>query len=84
MRGGLSEAGFLVQKTAALGGKTGGTIRMIEAASSEFDCVPLDEQESKRMSGSSGIPYTDAGFSLDRQEILRLRQFEQQHRRLKG
>lgn len=76
VRGGLSEAGFLVRKTTALGGKSGGTIGLIEEGR-EFDYSQLNEVEAKKMSGSAGIPYTDKGFLLCRQEILNLRQLEQ-------
>jgi tRNA U34 5-methylaminomethyl-2-thiouridine-forming methyltransferase MnmC len=83
VRGGLSEAGFLVAKTAPLGGKSGGTIGMIEA-NPEFEILQLNEQETEKMSGSGGVPYSDAGFSLNRQEILRARQLEQQRRGGRG
>ena len=81
IRAGLSEVGFTVKRTAALGGKSGGTIGMISSKSEEFICTDLSEDEMLRMAGSSGVPYRDPGFSLERQELLANRQIEQKQRK---
>lgn len=82
VRGGLWQAGFAVKKTAALGAKSGGTIGLTDPDCPGVICKELDSVEIAKLSGLSGIPYSDSGFSFNRQDILRRRSFEQErHRR---
>ncbi|MBX9848857.1 MAG: hypothetical protein K2X64_06155 [Rhodocyclaceae bacterium] len=85
VRGGLAEAGFTLRKTSALGAKTGGTLALVDPSAPNFisEDLPIDDQQ--KLASSSGIPYRDKDFTLDRPEILRLRQTEQsQSPRLKA
>ena len=77
VRGGLKEAGFTVKKTSALGGKTGGTLALINEQASGFIFEELAPDELRRCSGRSAIPFRNGNFSLNRESILALRQREQ-------
>lgn len=77
VRGGLIEVGFSVQRTQALGGKSGGSIGFSKNDSAGSLSFPLSQEEQDKVLSRSGVPYRSWGFSLGRQEILALRHAEQ-------
>ncbi|MBI4533393.1 MAG: hypothetical protein HY711_05540 [Candidatus Melainabacteria bacterium] len=78
VRGGLLEAGFTVWRTAAVGGKSGGTLASYHHYTSTHPAIyPLTQDELARMRTKSGIPYRDQNFSLSKKEILIKRKAEQ-------
>jgi tRNA U34 5-methylaminomethyl-2-thiouridine-forming methyltransferase MnmC len=78
VRAGLREAGFQVFRTAAIGGKNGGTL----AATGRSETPPegtehLSDDERRRLDGRPGIPYRDPSLKAARQDILLRRMHEQ-------
>ncbi|MDX2104920.1 MAG: MnmC family methyltransferase [Candidatus Melainabacteria bacterium] len=86
VRGGLESAGFSVYRTVPVGTKIGGTIAacQIDAALQksidEQLVMNLDKEEIENMKGRKGVPYRDPEFNLERNEIIRRRQIEQNGR----
>jgi tRNA U34 5-methylaminomethyl-2-thiouridine-forming methyltransferase MnmC len=80
VRGGLSEAGFAVKRTASLGAKSGGTIGIARDNFAEFCFEELSEEELNRLAGRSAVPYRDPALSLDRLSVLARRSEELAHR----
>ncbi|MCW5823338.1 MAG: hypothetical protein KIT34_11080 [Cyanobacteria bacterium TGS_CYA1] len=86
VRGGLESAGFSVFRTVPVGTKIGGTIAacQIDAALQksidEQLVMNLDKEEIENMKGRKGVPYRDPEFNLERNEIIRRRQIEQNGR----
>lgn len=78
VRGACREAGFSVYKTAALGGKSGGTIASACSLSSMPPGIsPLSDAEEERLKTSSAIPYRDLRLTSSREDIVERRRLEQ-------
>lgn len=78
VRGGLREAGFHVWRTAAVGGKSGGTLASINTRCPPYaDVSSLNDDEERRLRSRSGIPYRDPSLSDSREAMLARRQAEQ-------
>lgn len=79
VRGGLVESGFSVWRTAAVGGKSGGTLAVVaECPDPGRFALPLSADEKLKIEGGSGIPYRDSAFSSSREEIRRNREIEKE------
>ena len=77
VRGAALAAGFTLFKTAAVGGKTGGTLAAVDhklRAGSKV--LNLSPEELKVVQSTSGTPYRDSGFTSAREDILSRRQRE--------
>lgn len=78
VRGGLAEAGFHLFASTGLGGKSGGTVALIDPESGDNRYVfALTPVELAKINSSSGVPYRDPSFSRSRQELLAQRLAEQ-------
>ena len=77
VRGGLSEAGFALKRTIAVGAKSGGTIGISSNNFEEFLFEELNDEERRRLASNSGVPYRDPALSLDRNMVLANRREEQ-------
>jgi tRNA U34 5-methylaminomethyl-2-thiouridine-forming methyltransferase MnmC len=78
VRGGMFEAGFAVWRSAALGGKSGGTVGSIDRSGAFGDHIfPLNENELARINSASGTPYRDPSFSESAAAIRTRRLAEQ-------
>jgi tRNA U34 5-methylaminomethyl-2-thiouridine-forming methyltransferase MnmC len=78
VRGACREAGLFLYRTAALGGKSGGTM----ASVCELTCFPRDifsltDAEMQKLMTCSAVPYRDPAFENIRSEILKRRQLDQ-------
>lgn len=86
VRGGLASAGFSIYRTVPVGTKIGGTLaacNMDAALQKSIDeclVLNLDQEEIDNMKGRKGVPYRDPDFNLERSEIIRRRQIEQNGR----
>lgn len=83
VRGGLASAGFNIFRTVPVGTKIGGTLaacQMDQALQKSIEqnlVMNLDPEEIENMKGRKGVPYRDPDFNLERNEIIRKRQIEQ-------
>lgn len=82
IRGALRQLGFHVYRTAAVGGKSGGTLACLQDLSHflpalESVIMPLSEEEERRLHTTSGLPYRDPDLSLTGEEIRITRLKEQ-------
>lgn len=78
VRGAFLECGFEVLKTAAVGGKSGGTLACIPGAQLQWDVLSrLSETELMKLSTGSAVPYRDLSGSDSRADILKRRELEQ-------
>lgn len=78
VRSAFQQCGMIVRRTTAVGGKSGGTLVMLPAASvTETDGFSLFEEEAIKLAGRAGVPYRDAGFGNSSKEILHAREQEQ-------
>lgn len=86
VRGGLHAAGFNIFRTVPVGTKIGGTLAAcqmdaaLQKSIEEQLVMNLDPEEIDNMKGRKGVPYRDPDFKLDRNEIIRKRQIEQNGR----
>ncbi|MBY0548094.1 MAG: hypothetical protein K2W95_12435 [Candidatus Obscuribacterales bacterium] len=78
VRSALRMTGFDVRRTAAVGGKSGGTLATLNSSyySDEYKCFSLSCQEEGRLLTSSAVPYRDPSFSADSRTVSNLRQQE--------
>ncbi len=77
VRGALQSAGLEVRRTAAVGGKSGGTIAGFPGRFTDNPHVfPLSEEEKRRLTSRSATPYRDPSFKAERHEIIRNRESE--------
>ncbi|HEY9869851.1 MAG TPA: MnmC family methyltransferase [Candidatus Obscuribacterales bacterium] len=78
VRAGLSEAGFTVWRTAAVGGKSGGTLASLaQGHPGGPETYALHEDEERRLRSRSGVPYRDPDLGSTREAILERRRKEQ-------
>ncbi len=78
VRGGLREAGFTLWRTAAVGGKRGGTLACTDTAPpTHAETFALSEDEERRLRTRSKVPYRDPSLSSSRADILARRNEEQ-------
>ncbi len=83
VRGGLSRCGFEIYRTVPVGTKNGGTLaaskldRVLQYSIEQNLVIELDQEEIDNMKGRKGVPYRDPNFNLERHEIIRKRQIEQ-------
>jgi tRNA U34 5-methylaminomethyl-2-thiouridine-forming methyltransferase MnmC len=78
IRSAFQQCGMIVRRTAALGGKSGGTLAMLSSASiDETNGFSLFEEEAEKLVGRAGVPYRDPGFCNSSKEILHAREQEQ-------
>lgn len=78
VRGGLIEAGFTVEKTTALGRKSGGTLGFASQSRLEASYGCLGEEEMAYIATRAGIPYRDPLLNEAREQILQRRTTEQE------
>ncbi|MBX2860544.1 MAG: hypothetical protein KTR14_04880, partial [Vampirovibrio sp.] len=80
VRGGLQEAGFIVEKTQGVGEKSGGTVGYSDqnatAVTNRFS-QPLSEEEVSLLYAKKGVPYRDPTFCATDKTILENRLREQ-------
>lgn len=83
VRGGLASAGFEIYRTVPVGTKIGGTLaactmdNALQKSIEQNLVMHLDQEEIDNMKGRKGVPYRDPNFDLERSEIIRRRQIEQ-------
>lgn len=77
VRGAFRSLGLIVKRTAAVGGKSGGTVASwVDEKDDQSDICPLTEEEEMRLHSSSAVPYRDPNLSDDAREILARREEE--------
>lgn len=82
VRGGLTECGLAIRKSAPLGGKSGGTVAFHPESGeiADGECIlQLNDDEKRRLKTRSAIPYRDATLSSSRTQILQCRAKEIGH-----
>lgn len=83
VRGGLSLCGFEIYRTVPVGTKNGGTLaackldEVLQYSIEQNLVIELDQEEIDNMKGRKGVPYRDPNLNLERHEIIRKRQIEQ-------
>ncbi len=77
VRGGLSEAGFSIWRTAAVGGKAGGTMACVPGRQPAASSFPLTSDEQSILFSRRGVPYRDPGLVCTRSGIWQARAQEQ-------
>jgi len=83
VRGGLSLCGFDIYRTVPVGTKNGGTLaackldEVLQHSIEQNLVIELDQEEIDNMKGRKGVPYRDPNLNLERHEIIRKRQIEQ-------
>jgi hypothetical protein len=71
VRGALKALGLIVKRTAAVGGKSGGTIAaLLDEFEEKGEIYPLTAEEEKRLASSSATPYRDPSLIDTRSQIL--------------
>lgn len=83
VRGALRALGLIVKRTAAVGGKSGGTIAaLLDESGEKREVYPLTAAEEKRLASCSATPYRDPSLADTRSQIVGRREKEIAHRRL--
>lgn len=82
IRGALRQLGFHVYRTAAVGGKSGGTLACLQDLQDYLPkladvIMPLSEEEERRLRTTSGLPYRDPDLSLNA-EAIRIARLKEQ------
>lgn len=82
IRGALKELGFHVYRTAAVGGKSGGTLACLKDLSDYLPALkgaimPLSDEEERRLQTTSALPYRDPELSLTG-EAIRIARLKEQ------
>jgi hypothetical protein len=78
VRAGLHAAGFTVWRTAAVGGKSGGTLACLDRGRpAGQEIYPLNAEEEGRLRSRSAVPYRDPSLAGTRESILGRRRDEQ-------
>jgi len=82
IRGALRQLGFHVYRTAAVGGKSGGTLACLQDLQDYLPkladvIMPLSEEEERRLRTTSGLPYRDPELSLTG-EAIRIARLKEQ------
>ncbi len=82
IRGALRQLGFHVYRTAAVGGKSGGTLACLQDLQAYLPglldvIMPLSEEEERRLRTTSGLPYRDPELSLTG-EAIRIARLKEQ------
>ena len=82
IRGALRQLGFHVYRTAAVGGKSGGTLACLQDLQDYLPkladvIMPMSEEEERRLRTTSGLPYRDPDLSLNA-EAIRIARLKEQ------
>lgn len=85
VRAGLIESGFSIFRTRAVGAKSGGTVALSASGEAPENLTvsgqplffSLDEEELERLKLRAGVPYRDPELNRARNDILKVRQLEQ-------
>jgi len=79
VRGAMAQSGFHVYRTAAVGGKSGGTCGAVSPSGSRNNAAlfPLSPDEQARLRGVGSVPYRDPSGHAVRQSIVEARKLEQ-------